>query len=83
MNEYIVKELEKINKDNGYMFIYPVKLPPREIEKILRGLGHDFHLGSNWNGCDLDWSTEHTINGIKYSIFGSAYDGSFVFEKIN
>ena len=51
-----------------------------DIETTLSELsGEDFYI-EEYNGCDMDWSGDVTIDNKEYEIWGSARGGSLCFQ---
>lgn len=65
----------------GKTFKFPRLLAPEEVDKILREFGCEEGVSENWNGTDLDWSTEIEFELNKFDVYGSGYSGTMVFQK--
>jgi hypothetical protein len=70
---------QEVGFENNW--VYPDRIPPAQVDEILYALGNSEEIGRDWNGCDLDWSQEVNFEGMKFSVWGSAYMGSLVFKK--
>ena len=79
--EEIKQKLTEMGTGYQNVWVYPIKLPPEEVDKILDQLGFPHNIGEDWNGCDLDWSGTITLNGMEIDVWGSGYGGSMVFQK--
>lgn len=79
--EEIKQKLTDMGKGYENMWVYPIKLPPEEVDKILDELGHGESISADWNGWELGWSVELTLDGMSIDAWGSGYSGSMVFQK--
>lgn len=75
------KQLE--NQEVGYQnyFKYPKPLTPKQIDSLLDQFGVTEEISSDWNGCDLDFSGTFEYEGNEIEYWGSAYEGSLLFQK--
>lgn len=78
--ENFKKIISKLYLEKPYhtdTYCYPEDISVDSIEELLSEVsGTDFYL-EDFNGCDQDWSDNIVIDGVHYSVWGSATSGSF------
>lgn len=78
LNEFKEK-LKNLKKGNFIM--YPESLPPQDVNNLIQKLGVGVDISEDWNGSDLDWSMDLTLNGEDFNVWGSGFTGKFCFKK--
>jgi hypothetical protein len=79
--EELKDELREMGIGYNNAYHYPKLLTPKQVDMVLDELGIDFEIGTDWNGCDLDWSISFKFEGSKFDVWGSGYEGTMVFQK--
>jgi hypothetical protein len=51
------------------------------INSVLHEISSDYEDIYDFNGCDQDWSSHVTIEGVRYTIWGSLTGGSLCMER--